>query len=59
MKLALLALVTIVSSSCTRTLYNHREDFQPPKAKGAWTNYYNTVKEGNPPSERPLPGERK
>lgn len=62
MKFALLALAAIFFASCTNTLYSHRKaDFSPLQAKGPWTDYYQTVRNGGDPADpdkRPLFGQR-
>ena len=40
MKFALIALLAISFTGCSKTLYNHREDFSPKKGKGPWTDKY-------------------
>jgi hypothetical protein len=59
MKLAVLALTTLIFAGCTRTLYNHRADFSPNPAKGAWTEAYRDArnhKDPAHPGKRPLFG---
>jgi hypothetical protein len=57
MKLAVLALTTLILTGCTNTLYNHRKDFSPNPAKGAWTEAYRDARNHKDPAhteKRPL-----
>ena len=47
MKLTLLALLAgFFATGCTRTLYNHRSEFEPVNRKGAWNDQYEAAKKG-------------
>jgi hypothetical protein len=56
MKLTLFALLAgFFATGCTNTLYTHRKDFSPVERKGAWNDYYESVRKGEepqPPKEK-------
>jgi hypothetical protein len=55
MKLLLTSLAVLSLAGCAKTLNNHRSDFSPTEPKGAWTDYYSAIKNG----ERPEPPKEK
>lgn len=51
MKLALIALLAFAFASCTRTLPDHREMFEPSKRTGKWAQYERDVRNGKDPQD--------
>ena len=55
MKLLAPVLVALLFAGCTQTINTHRNDFSPSKGRGAWTDYYEAVENG----EKPEPPKQK
>jgi len=49
MKFLLPAIAVILLAGCNSNMSTHRADFSKSKRKGAWTNYYKAVRNGEQP----------